>query len=75
MKQIHDLVQLLNALDPIPPELRLMQTDLDLLFTSAGSARYPGNLLTKEEARHDLLIATRLFELAAQQLGLPGADD
>jgi len=71
VRKVHDLVLLLSSLEQAPPELLLLKQDLQLLFLSAGAARYPGGEHDPADARRDVEVARCVVEIVSRALGLP----
>jgi HEPN domain-containing protein len=66
----HDLLHLLNLAVPIEPLWSSYQGAFSLLASYAVQTRYPGNSVTKSDARHAMRLCREFRKEARRSLGL-----
>jgi HEPN domain-containing protein len=66
----HDLLHLLNLVLPAEPLWSSYQSAFSLLVSYAVQTRYPGNSVTKSDARHAMKLCREFRKEARGALGL-----
>ena len=66
----HDLMHLLNLVTPVEPLWAAYQSAFSLLVSYAVQTRYPGNSVTKADAKHGLKLCREFRKEARRTLGL-----
>ena len=66
----HDLLHLLNLATPAEPLWSSYNSAFSLLVSYAVQTRYPGNSVTKNDARHALKLCREFRKEARRALGL-----
>lgn len=67
----HDLVALLDRLDPPDPQLTALRTELGLLTAFGVAFRYPGATADRTMGREAVAQCQAVRSIARQRLGLP----
>ena len=66
----HDLLHLLNMTAPVEPLWSAYHSSFSLLASYAVQTRYPGNSVTKTDARHAIKLCREFRKEARRALGL-----
>jgi HEPN domain-containing protein len=66
----HDLLYLLNVVAPVEPLWSSYHSAFSLLVSYAVQTRYPGNSVTKTDARHAMKLCRAFRKEARRTLGL-----
>jgi HEPN domain-containing protein len=66
----HDLLHLLNLATPTEPLWSSYHSAFSLLVSYAVQTRYPGNSVTKNDARHAIKLCREFRKEARRSLGL-----
>ena len=65
----HDLLHLLNLVTPVEPLWSSYHSTFSLLASYAVQTRYPGNSVTKADARHGMTLCRQFRKKARRALG------
>jgi HEPN domain-containing protein len=66
----HDLLHLLNLVTAVEPLWSSYQSAFGLLVSYAVQTRYPGNSVTKNDARHAMTLCREFRKEARHSLGM-----